>query len=74
MKVEAARSKEQEQHKNCMRKWTLIEKGEKAIFRLAKFRGQANKGNYQGYFVKAQDDTLLMNTEENISRWARCIK
>ena len=41
--------------------------GEKAIHRLA---DQATKDNYQGYFVKAQDGTLLMNTEENISRWA----
>ena len=37
--------------------------GEKAIYRLA-------KDNYQGYFVKAQDATLLLNIEENISRWA----
>ena len=44
--------------------------GEKAIYRLAKSRDQATKDNYQGYFVKAQDGTLLMNTEENISRWA----
>ena len=38
--------------------------------RLAKSRDQATKDNYQGYFVKAQDGTLLLNTEENISRWA----
>ena len=44
--------------------------GEKAIYRLAKYRDQALKDNYQGYFVEAQDGTLLMNTEENISRWA----
>ena len=44
--------------------------GEKAIYRLAKSRDQATKDNYQGYFVKPQDGTLLMNTEENISRWA----
>ena len=44
--------------------------GEKAIYRLAKSRDQATKDNYQGYFVKAQDGILLMNTEENISRWA----
>ena len=44
--------------------------GEKAIYRLAKSRDQATKDNYQGYFVKAQDGTLLMKTEENISRWA----
>ena len=43
---------------------------EKAIYRLAKSRYQATNDNYQGYFVKAQDDTLLMNTEETISRWA----
>ena len=40
--------------------------GEKAIYRLAKSRDQATKDNYQGYFVKAQDGTLLMKTEENI--------
>ena len=44
--------------------------GEKAIYRLTKSRDQATKYNYQCYFVKAQDGTLLMNTEENISRWA----
>ena len=33
------------------------------MYRLAKSRDQATKDNYQGYFVKAQDDTLLMNTE-----------
>ena len=44
--------------------------GEKATYRLAKSRDQATKDNYQGYFVKAQDGTLLLNTEENISRWA----
>ena len=44
--------------------------GEKAIYRLAKSRDQATKDNYQGYFVKAEDGILLMNTEENISRWA----
>ena len=44
--------------------------GEMAIYRLAKSRDQATKDNYQGYFVKAQDGTLLLNTEENISRWA----
>ena len=44
--------------------------GEKAIYRLAKSRDQATKDNYQGYFVKTQDGTMLMNTEENISRWA----
>ena len=44
--------------------------GEKAIYRLAKSRDHATKDNYQGYFVKAQDGTLLMNTEENISWWA----
>ena len=44
--------------------------GEKPIYRLAKSRDQATKDNYQGYFMKAQDGTLLMNTEENISRWA----
>ena len=43
---------------------------ENAIYRLAKSRDQATKDNYQGYFVKAQDGTLLLNTEENISRWA----
>ena len=37
---------------------------------MAKSRDQATKANYQGYFVKAEDGTLLMNTEENISRWA----
>ena len=61
--------KEQEQHNNCMRNWTQQE-GEKAIYRLAKSRDHATKVNYQGYFVKAQDDTLLMNTDENICRWA----
>ena len=50
-------------------KW-ITREGEKAIFRLAKSRDQATKDNYQGYFAKAQDGTLLMNTEENISRWA----
>ena len=44
--------------------------GEKAIYRLAKSRDQATKDNYQGYFVKAQNGTLLMNTGENISRWS----
>ena len=44
--------------------------GEKAIYRLAKSRDQATKDTNQGYFVKAEDGTLLMNTEENISRWA----
>ena len=44
--------------------------GEKAIYRLAKSRDQTTKDNYQGYFVKAQDGTLLMKTEENICRWA----
>ena len=46
--------------------------GEKAIYRLAKSSDQATKDNYQGYFVKAEDGTLLMNTEEHniISRWA----
>ena len=44
--------------------------GEKAIYRLAKYRDQATRDNYQGYFVKAQDGTLLMNTEEHVSRWA----
>ena len=44
--------------------------GEKEIYRLAKSRDQATKDNYQGYFAKEQDGTLLMNTEENISRWA----
>ena len=44
--------------------------GKKAIYRLAKYRDQATKDNYQGYFVKAQDGSLLMNTEETISRWA----
>ena len=44
--------------------------GEKAIYRLAKSRDQATKDNYQCYFVKAEDGTLLMNTEKNISRWA----
>ena len=44
--------------------------GAKAIYRLAKSRDQATKDNYQGYFVKAEDGTLLMNTKENISRWA----
>ena len=48
--------------------------GEKAIYRLAKSRGQATKDNYQGYFVKAQDGTLLLNTEENISRGAEYFK
>ena len=43
--------------------------GEKAIYWLAKSRDQATKDNYPGYFVKAEDGTLLMNTEENISRW-----
>ena len=52
-----------------MRTWTQ-EEDEKAIYRLAKSRDHATKVNYQGYFVKAQDDTLLMNTDENISRWA----
>ena len=33
--------------------------GENAIYRLAKSRDQATKDNYQGYFVKAQDGTLL---------------
>ena len=42
--------------------------GEKAIYRLAKSRDQATKDNYQGYFVKAEDGTLLLNTEEHISR------
>ena len=37
--------------------------GEKAIYRLAKSIDQATNDNYQGYFVKAQDGTLLMNTE-----------
>ena len=41
--------------------------GEKAIYRLAKSRDQATKDNYQGYFVKAQDGALLMNTEKNQS-------
>ena len=44
--------------------------GAKAIYRLTTTRDQATKDNYQGYFVKAEDGTLLMNTEENISRWA----
>ena len=44
--------------------------GEKTINSLATSRDQATKDNYQGYFVKAQDDTLLLNTEDNISRWA----
>ena len=44
--------------------------GEKAIYMLAKSRDQATKDNYQCYFVKAQDGTLLMSTEEHISRWA----
>ena len=48
--------------------------GEKAIYRLAKSRGQATKDNYQGYVVKAQDGTLLLNTEENTSRWAEYFK
>ena len=52
-----------------MRNWTL-EKVKRLSSRLAKSRDQATKDNYQGYFVKAQDGTLLMNTEENISRWA----
>ena len=43
---------------------------EKAIYRLAKSRDQATKDNYQGYFVKDQDGTLLTNTQENITRWA----
>ena len=52
-----------------MRNWT-VEKVKRLLYRLAKSRDQATKDNYQGYFVKAQDGTLLMNTEENISRWA----
>ena len=45
-------------------------KCEKAIYRMTKSRDQASKVNYQGYFVKAKDDNLLMKTEENINRWA----
>ena len=41
---------------------------------LAKSRDQATKDNYQGYFVKAQDGAFLLNTEENISRWAEYFK
>ena len=52
----------------------LTREGEKAIYRLAKSRDQATKDNNQGYFVKAQDGTLLLNTEENISRWAEYFK
>ena len=48
--------------------------GEKAIYRLAKSIDQATNDNYQGYFVKAQDGTLLMNTEEHISRWAENVR
>ena len=51
--------------REAKRNWTL-----EKVKRLAKSRGQATKDNYQGYFVKAQDGTLLMKTEENISRWA----
>ena len=36
--------------------------GEKAIYRLVKSRDQATKDNYQRYFLKAQDGTLLLNT------------
>ena len=60
--------KEQAQFTNCEKLDTR--EGEKAIYRLAKSRDQATKDKYQGYFVKVQDGTLLMNTEESISRWS----
>ena len=51
-----------------MRNWTL-EKAKRLTISWQN-RDQATKDNYQCYFVKAQDGTLLMNTEENSSRWA----
>ena len=48
----------------------VTRKCEKAIYRLAKSRDRATNDNYQGYFVKAKYGTLLMNTEEIMSRWA----
>ena len=60
--------KEQDQHNNCMRNWTL-EKPKRISLGWQNLETSQPK-HYQGYFVKAQDGTLLMNTEENISRWA----